>query len=69
MVSIDPPVRMMSVVCAGAVAKSNGANAQSRPYFKRIILSPKTLSADYRLQIPGWQAIQSYREKLTWQQH
>jgi hypothetical protein len=54
---------MMSVVCAGAVAKSNGANAQSRPYFKRIILSPKTLSADYRLQIPGWQAIQSRKEK------
>jgi hypothetical protein len=63
MVSIDPPVKMMSVVCAGAAANNNGANAQSRPYFKRIILSPKTLSTDYRLQIPGWQAIQSRKEK------
>jgi hypothetical protein len=53
----------MSVVCAGVAAKSKGANAQSRPYFKRIILSPKTLSTDYRLQILGWQAIQSCKEK------
>jgi hypothetical protein len=63
MVSIDPPVKMTSVVCAGVAAKSKGANAQSRPYFKRIILSPKTLSTDYRLQILGWQAIQSCKEK------
>jgi hypothetical protein len=63
MVSIDPPVRMMSVVWAGAAANSKGANAQSSPYFKRIILSPKTLLADYRLQIPGWQAIPSCKEK------